>query len=158
MASKPRKYRSLRRALKSGDGLLLRPLVWAVRAVMPVVVWAHSWWVAVRMARRIRRGEPPILEDVPPQKDEPTNAQMAAHWRPLLAQIQGHIASETGQQIPAPLIAGAIFRAVRDAGVDFADCGCDHDVYERIKGDLLAGRMDREIYRRGAGKRVTDGR
>jgi hypothetical protein len=58
MTTDCRKTRSLRHELRTRDGLLLRPLVWLVTALRPVVVWAWKWGYALYLARRIAKRKP----------------------------------------------------------------------------------------------------
>jgi len=78
--------------------------------------------------------------------EDPVMQSVASRWWGFIVDIQQRIEQGSGTHVPAPLIASAIMRAVYDAGIDFEDCGDSEAVYERIKTDLIAGRMDREVY------------
>jgi hypothetical protein len=58
MTTHPTNNHSLRHQLRTRDGLLLRPLVWLLKGLRPVIVWGWIGLYSLVLAWRIARGVP----------------------------------------------------------------------------------------------------
>jgi len=97
MTSHHQQDQNLRDALARRDGLLLRPLVWALRVVLRAVVWAHGWFVAIRTARRIRRAQRRAVAESRSREPQPELADPAQ----ARATTQG-VVDNGKSQLPVP--------------------------------------------------------